>query len=211
MEAQQVAALAGIGRFAEFDAGRVIFQQGDPTPGMYIVDSGQVRVYKLASTGKEHVLHVAGPGQTFAEVAVLGGFDLPAFAQATESTRCVLLPTGPLNAQLDNDPKLCRTILAGLSMWVRQLVGLLEDIVLRDAAGRVARYLLDQSPDPNQPIELPMLKKHLASHLNLTSETLSRVLRRLEEDDLIAAPDNTIHLTNPRALRDMVDGVYPTL
>ncbi|MCY2989615.1 MAG: helix-turn-helix domain-containing protein [Planctomycetota bacterium] len=72
-------------------------------------------------------------------------------------------------------------MMTGLSFWVRHLIGLLEDIVLRDATGRIARFLIESEPGEDGTVKLPSLKRHVASHLNLTSETFSRTFGRLIE------------------------------
>lgn len=191
-----------------FEKNEVIFRQDDPCPGIYVVESGQVRIYKLNPAGKEHVLHLARPGDTFAEVAVIGGFACPANAEALEPTRCVLLPATPFARALRDDHALCLQLMTSLAMWVRQFVGLMEDIVLRDAMGRLSRYLAAAAEDGRETVELPTLKRHLASHLNLTSETLSRTLRRMEELDLIERVDaGRVRVLDADALRDAAEGL----
>jgi CRP-like cAMP-binding protein len=194
-----------------FRKGEVIFREGDPAPGIYIVGEGLVRIYKLAATGKEHVLHLAGPGMTFAEVAVFGGFPCPATAEAVEDAACILLPANPLRTTLQEDHRLCLQILSSMAMWVRSLVSLLEGIVLRDAAGRVASYLLQVHSQQGATIALPGLKKHVASHLNLTSETLSRTLRQLRDDNLIVETQNGLVIEDVKGLQRIAEGFYPQL
>ena len=195
----------------QFGKGEVIFRDGDAAPGVFIVASGLVRIYRLAPNGKEHVLHLAGPGMTFAEVAVLGAFPCPAFAEALEPSVCVLLPVEPFTQALREDHRLCLQILSSMAMWVRSLVSLLEGIVLRDAAGRVAGYLLQVHSEQGGIIALPGLKKHIASHLNLTSETLSRTLRQLREDRLISETDNGLAIENLGGLRGIAEGFFPRI
>lgn len=173
--------LADLSRLVKYDKGEVIFKQGDDVPGMFIVQSGLVRLYKIAPSGKEHTLHLAAPSQTFAEVAAIADFPCPAWAEAVENTHALLLPTAALAAMLRQDHSLCLELLTGMGTWVRHLTNLLEDIVLRDAAARVARLLLASPRDQNQVCTLPGLRKHLASQLNLTAETLSRTLHRFSE------------------------------
>ena len=202
----------GIGRVRRFDKGQTIFREGDEAPGLFVVVSGMVRVFKLSPGGKEHVLHLAGPAQTFAEVAVLGGFACPAHAEAVEATQCVLLPAAAFRRLLRDDHELCLRLLAGMSQWVRYLVDRIEDIALRDALGRLARYLLAARDPHDNTINLPGLKKHLASHLNLTSETLSRTLRRLLEAGLLEEePDQSLRVLDPAALADAAEGLFPRL
>ena len=204
------ARLATIARICRFGKGQSIFRERDECPGVYVVGSGSVRVFKSAAGGKEHVLHMVGPGQTFAEVAAIGGFNCPASAEAVEQTVCVLLPLDRFRQALDDDHELCLGMMTGMSLWVRHLVNLMEDVVLRDAAGRLARFLLESQPDAEGTVELPGLKRHVASHLNLTSETFSRTLRRLVEAGLIAQGDsNRVQLLDPQKLQQVAAGLFP--
>jgi CRP/FNR family transcriptional regulator len=203
--------LAAMARTTRFPRGRTIFREGEPCPGIFIVREGLVRIFKIAPNGKEHVLHFAGPDMSFAEVAAVGRFSCPGFAEAMEDTVCVLLPQAQFTSALDTDHDLCRQLLVGMSFWVRRLVGHLEDLVLRDATSRVAGYLLRCDPSGGQTeFMLPTLKRDLASHLNLTSETLSRTLRRLAEHGLVEMPDQRrVRVTDPNTLREVAEGFLP--
>lgn len=196
----------------QYPQGTLVFRQGDTCPGVFIVGSGLVRIFKTSPAGKEHVLHLVAPGNTFAEVAAIGGFDCPAFAEAIEETTCALLPADSFAKALREDHQLCLGLLMSMAGWVKRHTDMVEDITLRDAAGRLARYLLNIA-DPNDgSIQLPSLKKHLASHLNLTSETLSRTLRRLTETGLITSSDEQeLKVADREGLMALAEGDYPLL
>jgi CRP/FNR family transcriptional regulator len=195
----------------EYGKGEMVFREGDAAPGVFVVGTGLVRVFKLAPSGKEHVLHLAGPGMTFAEVAVLGNFPCPAFAEALEETACVLLPVEPFMRALREDHQLSLQILSSMGMWVKSLVSLLEGVVLRDAAGRVAGYLLQANAEQGAAVSLPGLKKHIASHLNLTSETLSRTLRQLREERLIRENESGLVILDAPGLKRIAEGYFPRI
>lgn len=225
--------LCAMARLCRFPRGELIFHQGRACPGVYVVGEGLVRIFKTGPGGKEHVLHLITAGMTFGEAAAIGGFDLPASAQAVEDSVCVLLPLEAFCRALDEEPEICRGMLLGMSLWVKHLVDLMEDVVLRDAAGRLASFLLESplgpsatdsperagarkpefpSPEDSSIVELPARKRHLASHLNLTSETFSRTLRRLIEAGLVAEVGPTsLRILDPRRLRQVADGLFPEL
>jgi len=204
------ARLAELAELREPAAGSIIFRQGDPCPGVFIVGSGLVRVYKLAPSGKEQVLHLAGPGATFAEAAVIGGFSCPAFAEAVEASQIALIPSEAFRGFLASDHQGCIDLLAGLAGWLHHVVDLLEDLTLRDAAGRLARHLIQHAGEGGR-VELPSMRKHMASQLNLTPETLSRTLRRLDQDGCISAEREAIVVLDPQRLSAVAEGLYPNL
>lgn len=217
--------------------GQRIFTQGDACPGLFVVGEGLVQIAKLSPTGKSHILHFAEPGRTFAEVAAMGNFAVPADAVAIEDSVCAMIPTTYFRRMLEQHHALCLQLLEGMSLWVRSLVGLLEDVVLRDATGRVAGYLLRAAEHewllrhpggtapatgPGRPaarpasgvadfvFSIPMKRKDLASHLNLTGETLSRTFRRLVDAGLIETIDNQqTRICSLDALREVADGLPP--
>ena len=204
--------LATIARIRTFRKGQSIFREGDECPGTYVVGTGMVRIFKTGAGGKEHVLHMVRPGHTFAEVAAIGRFNCPANAEALAATTCALLPMDAFRKALEEDHELCLGIMTGLTRWVRHLVGLMEDIVLRDAAGRLARFLLELTPAEDGTIELPGLKRHVASHLNLTSETFSRILRRFVEAELLTKTrNNRARLLDLEKLELVADGLSPKI
>jgi len=196
--------LVDMARRVTFPAGTLVFRQDDPCPGIFCVGSGVVRVYRIGAGGKEHTLHMAGSGQTFAEVAVIGGFPCPAFAEATQATQCALLPASAVLAMLKEEHAFCLELLVGMSHWVRHLTDLLEDITLRDASGRVARHLLQAGQEVRGMVGLAGLKKHIASQLNLTSETFSRVLRKLADAGVVElVGDKRLRIVDRKALESL--------
>lgn len=206
---QRLAELSIIRRYAKQE---MIFRQGEDCPGVFVVDRGMVRVFKTSASGKEHVLHMVGEGQTFAEVAAIGNFACPAHAEAVDPTRCVLIPVDRFRAEMHQDHQLCLEMMTGMSFWVRRLISLMEDLVLRDALGRTARFLLESDTDAQGRVTLPSLKRHVASHLNLTSETLSRTLSRLIEAGLVVELDkNRVELRNRAQLMAISEGRFPEL
>lgn len=138
--------------------------------------------------------------------AAIGGYSCPATAQAIAESTCVLLPTKPFMMILRTQHQLCLEIMTGMCAWVRTLVGLLEDITLRDATGRVARMIADLTDTAGGEVQLPAMKKHMASHLNLTSETLSRTLRRLADLGVIESGNQSLRVIDKEHLQSIAIG-----
>ncbi|MDA3962629.1 MAG: Crp/Fnr family transcriptional regulator [Planctomycetota bacterium] len=192
-------------------ARHLVFRQGDACPGILIVRQGVIRVFKLAPNGKEHVLRLVHQPDAFAEVAVLGEFDCPACAETTEPTEYVVVPAAAFRAMLDQDHAFCRQLLGSVATWVHRMVGLLEDIVLRDASARIAKFLLEQSHHTTGTVAMGGSHKDIALHLNLTPETLSRALRRLSGAKLIEQGNGGLRVLDRESLGHAADGMHPRL
>lgn len=208
--AREQAALAGVAEIRHYAKGADIFFAGQPGRGFFSVAAGKVRIYQTSLTGKEHILHVFGPGEVFAEVAVFSGGVYPAHAQAMEDSQCLFFPRERFKRLLADEPDLALGMLGLLSLRLRQLVRKTEDLSLREVPARLAAHLLlleAQNKDRRLSLDLP--KGQLAAYLGTIPETLSRVLRRFCDDGLIALSGKHLEILDAarlEALAGVSDG-----
>ncbi len=180
----------------------LIFSEGDEGTGFYIVVEGQIKIYKISLEGKEHILHIFGPGEPFGEVPVFSGDVFPASAEAVKQSRVLYFPRDRFIHLITTDPTLALNMLAVLSKRLRQFTIQIENLSLKEVPGRLAGYLILLSEEQKNPSEviLHISKGHLASFLGTIPETLSRILKKMSEHGLIRVNGKTIRITDPEGL-----------
>lgn len=177
-----------------------IFRQGDRADGFFVVASGRVKVFKLSEEGKEQVLHLLDPGQSFAEAVLFEGGTYPANAEAIEETELFFFPKRPFIELLEKNPKMTLRMLGSLAKWLRRMTDLVEDLALRDVESRLVLYLAEGMRQRGIPMEdgaefeLPVGKNVLASRLGTVPETFSRTLRKLQEQGTIRVTGKRIRV-----------------
>ena len=198
-------ALMGIARVRESSRGELLFSDGEKAVGFFVVLDGKVKVYKLSPEGKERILHIIHPGGTFAEAAIFADGLYPAYAEPLQSSKLLFLPKeGFLNLLMDNG-RISINMIAGLSKFLRQFANQIEDLTFKDVPSRLARYLMDLSEGVKVSVELPISKSQLASNLGTVSETLSRTLRKLSEDDLISVSGKKVGILDFERLEELAE------
>ena len=201
--------LARMSKVEHYDKGDLIFAEDNPCTGMYVVAAGAIKVYKIGPDGREHVLHVAEPGETFGEVAMfLGSVGYPAYAGAVKKSSVVFIPKRLMLELLESRPELAFQVLGSLATWTHRLVQKLEQVTLKDASSRLAAYILAHGNlGKAGVIELNLaIPKHtLAAELAISSETLSRLLTRFEAEGLIQVEGRHIRVLDRDALNEMRD------
>ena len=199
-EAQR-AALAAISHLRRYVKGEVIFRAGDEASGFYAVVAGRVRVFRSSPSGKEQILHIVEPGDAFGEVAVFEGKTFPADAEAMEDCEVLFLARRDFLARVAADPELALQMLALLAGRLRGFVRQVSHLSLKEVPSRLAAHLmmLRAAAEADQ-VRLDMTKGQVASYLGTIQETLSRALRKLEDDGLIRVQGRTITILDPAAL-----------
>lgn len=182
----------------------IIFIEGDPYAGLYLVLSGRVKVFKTNPEGKEQIIHLLGPREPFAEVPLFTGGPYPVTAQALEETRLLFIPRQAFLDLLHGNPEICLRMLGAFAKRLRQLVNLVESLSLKDVTARLARYLADEGKQTgNNTLFLPISKANLAALLGTIPETLSRSLHDLESRGLISVHGKQIVIHNRSLLQEL--------
>lgn len=184
--------------------GEALFQRGDRPHGFYILLEGQVKLGFTSPQGIEKIIDIVTPGKSFGEAITFLERPAPVSAQATQNSTLVLIPRQTLFDMLQEDPAVARHMLASLSARMHQLVSSIESLSLLSGTQRLIGYLLQlssQSPDPEK-ITLHATKATIAALLNITPETLSRIMHKLSEAGLIAVYGKEIDILDIDGLRN---------
>lgn len=204
----ELSELSKITSLRSFRQGETVFVEGEPASGFYILFSGKVKIFKLSREGKEQILHIIEPGDSFAEITVFEGGKYPANAEALEQSRAVFIPAAALIRKFKSDPYLAMNMLAVLSSRLREFAQTIESLSLRGVPERLATYLLHLQGLKNgaETFDLEIKKGVLANLLGATAESVSRTLARMSEAGLIRVQGRRISLLKRRQLEDIGAG-----
>ncbi|AUM00611.1 Crp/Fnr family transcriptional regulator [Rhodocyclaceae bacterium] len=180
--------------------GELLFQRGDPAHGFYFVVTGQVKLAFSSAQGNEKVVEVIGPRQSFGEAVMFMNRPYPVFAEALVDSLLLHIGQNVVSELIDQDSSFARKLLAGLAIRLHSMVRDVETYSLRSSTQRVIGYLLqqsDQSGEDGREFDLTVSKQVIASRLNLTPETLSRIFHDLSEAGLVTVRGKHITLHDP--------------
>jgi CRP/FNR family transcriptional regulator len=176
--------------------GELIFVEGTPAQGFYLVAQGQVKIFKSNADGKEIILHVCGEDESFAEVPVFHGAPYPASASATQASRLLYFPRAKLAETISRHPTLSLNMLANFAQKLRRFTKQIESLALKEVPARLASHLIYLTETQKHPdrVTLRLPKGQLANLLGTSPETLSRVFARLVESGVIRMDGKEIHI-----------------
>jgi CRP/FNR family transcriptional regulator len=205
---KQCTALGAIAVRKYYSRGQNFFAEGDDGIGFYIILSGKVKVFKLSPEGKEQIFHILEAPEPFAEAAVFAGEHYPASAQALSETLVLFFPRQKFVELINQEPSLALSMLALLSRRLRKLTLLVESLSLKEVPGRLAAYLLylHEHNNDSATIELDISKNQMAGLLGTIPETLSRILKRMNDENLIKVTTRSIAILDKKGLADLSQG-----
>jgi CRP/FNR family transcriptional regulator len=199
-------ALAAVGREVverHYQAGEIIFLEGEPVAGLHLVVEGLGKVYRLSEGGREHVLTTLRPGDSCNEVPVVDGGPNPANFAALENSTVWVISEESLTRLRRQYPALNEMIIKNLAMRCRQLVQRVYNLSFLSVTGRLAAFLLQQSEQEGGSLRRQWTQDEIAAHLGTVREMVGRAFRELQEAELISIDRHRIEILDREGLQEL--------
>jgi CRP/FNR family transcriptional regulator, cyclic AMP receptor protein len=195
----------------QYAAGALVFSEGEPCAGLYVVLRGHVRVFKTSSAGREQVLTIDGPGSSVAELPVFDGGPYPASGAAMSDATLLFIGKQDFQALCLAHPQVALKVLRVVGARLRKLVAIIEELSFTTVRRRVISLLLRMAQSDGQEtaegvaFTLPANNQALAAQIGTVRELVSRNLSRLQAEGAIAMDGRTVTVRDPKALQTELD------
>ena len=184
------------------DRGEIILFDGEPSRELYFIVSGAVKLVKTSAEGKEQILKIIRPGESFGDVPIFDGGPNPASAQAMSPVSLYGIRKAALESVLKEHPGVALNVIVVLAGQVRHFMSLVEDLSFKHVIDRVAKILLEYSGDGSS--SRPHLtQQEMAAMAGTAREMIGRSLKALEEDGVIRFDRHRIVIADSKALEEL--------
>lgn len=209
LDDRTLATLAGHLRRRTFRKSTIVFHKDQSADGLYVVESGHVRIFLPTESGEELTVDVAGPGDVFGELALLDGRPRSASAETIEDSALLVLARDEFQRALVAAPQFAASLIELLSTRLRQLTEYAESLAFLDIHGRVARVLLQMAERHGVKghgieIDFDMTQTELASMVGATRERVNRALAAFRAQGLLELRGKKIALLDTSRLKQRI-------
>ncbi len=187
--------------FSELEEGKALFCQGDDVSSFYLVISGKIKLFRVSQEGKEKVVDIVNPGDTFAEALMF--MDQPMYpVNATALMNCKVLGINSRHFKnmLRDSVDTCFLLMGSMSSRLRGLIQEIDTLSLNTGTVRIVSYLLQHAPDDSDCFDLDIAKSVIASRLSVKPETFSRILKNLHTQNILTISGRKVTIHDRKAL-----------
>ncbi|MGA8848762.1 MAG: Crp/Fnr family transcriptional regulator [Dehalococcoidia bacterium] len=186
------------------DRGEMVLLEGESAENLYFVAAGAVKVFKTSAEGKEQILSIVRPGESFNDVPIFDGGPNPASARAMGPVILYGIKKKDMEAILRDHPQIALNVIKVLARRVRHLVSLVEDLSFRHVISRVAKILFEHiggevGSGPR------LTQQEMAAMAGTAREVVGRSLKALEEEGAIKVDRHRIIITDKEALQKIME------
>lgn len=193
-----------------FGPGQLIFSEGDSCPGLWIIESGRVRMFKTSPNGREQVLAIEGPGTSIGELPVFDGGKYPASAASVKESCLFFISKEDFQSLCIKHPNVALKVLRTIGRKLRGLISVIEELSFATIRGRLIALLVGLASEGRQTphglvVTLPSNNQEIAARIGTVRELVSRNFSRLQEEDLIRIEGRNVVIFSLKALQEELE------
>lgn len=185
--------IAGHTRLAEFQRGDVMLWEGDPCEGLFILQQGSAKIFRLSPQGRQYIVRILQEGDTYGEVPAFDKGASPVNVEALEVCRAWIIETAKLNSLVMEHPLFAQKVLANFGKMLRGMVRMVSEMAFYQVTHRLARLIDTELP---QDKAAHWTQEQLAARLGTVREVVARSLKEMERSGAIKLEDRRIQIVD---------------
>ena len=177
----------------EYQRGDVLFWEGDPCDGLYIVEQGSAKIFRLSPQGRQYIVRILQEGDTFAEVPAFDEGTNPVNVEALETCRVWVISSQKLQELVMAHPAFAQKVLVNFGRMLRGMVRMVSEMAFYQVTHRLARLISELPQEKSAP---HWTQEQLAARLGTVREVVARSLKELERSGAIKMEDRRIQVAD---------------
>ena len=210
ISSQAISEFQRVRHSVNYTAGSVVFSEGEPSRGVYLLCKGKIKLSIGASDGKTLILHIAEPGELLGLSSAISRRPFQTTAEAREDCQMVYISQEDLTRLMREHNDICLRVAEHLSQRYSGACREIRSLALsHSAAGKLAKLLLEWAPDnrdASRPVQLKLTMTHeeMAEMIGTSRETVTRLFAEFKKKQLIQASGSTLLVRNRPGLQSLI-------
>ncbi|HCW54704.1 MAG TPA: Crp/Fnr family transcriptional regulator [Clostridium sp.] len=174
-----------------FEKGSLIFTEGSSANTLYFINEGKIKLYKYNKDGKEQIFHILTNGDFFGELDLIKSSKYKFNAKAMDAAKICTLKKNEVKDIVLKNPEIALKLLESVGERLAAIENLAQNLSTNDVDARIAYLLLNlmdkysEKLEGKKLIKLPLSREDMANYIGVTRETISRKLKKFEEEGFI--------------------------
>jgi CRP-like cAMP-binding protein len=176
----------------EYQRGDVLFWEGDPCDGLYIIKQGSAKIFRLSPQGRQYIVRILQEKDTFSEVPAFDGASNPVNVEALENCLVWVIDDKILRGLVSTHPQFAQKVLVNFGRMLRGMVHKVSEMAFYQVTHRLARLIAEMSEEKS----VPQTQEQLAARLGTVREVVARSLKELERSGAIKIEGRRIQIVD---------------
>lgn len=190
-----------------FNKGEALFEEGSNVDGIYFIENGTAKLYKLGFNRKEQILRFIKEGDIIGYRALLIDETYQATAEAMSDLQAIFIPSDVFLHLLEVDSQLSYTMLQKISFELGESSNTVTFLAQKTVRERLAEVLLlleqKLGTDPEGFIKISLTREEIANLIGTATESAIRLISEFKQDDYIAVEGRNIKILNHEKLKKL--------